>query len=123
MGWFDANGELINPPDEKELVEIGTAVTSEGGFTVMDLNTAMALFETADDLEELRILPRSLLVGLSTQVLNNLTKESVKLKSLSKGALINKLRDAVRHCSQFFGVLLIVENRERKQESSMTMGS
>ena len=57
MGWFDDNDELINPPNEKELVEIITAVTSEEGLTVMDLNTAMALFETTDDLEVLRDLP------------------------------------------------------------------
>lgn len=115
MGWFDANDELINPPDEKELVEIDTAATSGGGFTVMDLNTAMALFETADDIEVLHDLPRSLLVGLSARVLNNSTKESLNLKALSKRALINKLRDAVRHCLQFFEILLIVEERERKQ--------
>lgn len=123
MGWFDTNDELINPPDEKELIEVGTAATSEGGFTVMDLNTAIALFETADDLEVLHDLPRSLLVGLSTQVLNNSTKESIKLKTLSKSKLINKLRDVVCHFSQFLDVLLIIEDRERKQGSSMTAGS
>jgi hypothetical protein len=122
MGWFDASDELINPPNDKELTEISMVATSEGGFTVMDLDTAMALFETADDLEELRILPRSLLIELSTQVPNNPTKESVNLKYLSKKVLIDYLRDAVRHRSQFFGVLLIVEYRERKQESSMTAG-
>jgi len=95
MGWFDANDEPINPPNEKELIEIVTAVTSKGGLTVMDLNTAMALFETADDLEVLRNLPQSLLVGLSTQVLNNSIKKSLNLKTLSKGVLINKL---VRVC-------------------------
>ena len=95
MGWFDANDEPINPPNEKELIEIVTAVTSEGGLTVMDLNTAMALFETADDLEVLCNLPQSLLVGLSTQVLNDSIKKSLNLKTLSKGVLINKL---VRVC-------------------------
>jgi hypothetical protein len=95
--WFDANDKLINPPDKKELVEIVTAVTSEGGFTVMDLNTAMTLFETTDDLEVLHDLPQSLLVELYTQVLNLPTKGS--LKSLSKCSLINKLGDVVRHCS------------------------
>lgn len=64
MGWFDANDELMNSPDEKELVEIVMAATSEGGLTVMDLNTAMALFKTADNLEVLCNLPRSLLVAL-----------------------------------------------------------
>jgi len=89
----------------------------------MDFNTAMALFETADDLEVLRELPRSLLAGLCTQVLKKSTKELLNLKTLSKGLLINKLGDAVHHCSQVFWILLIVEDRERKQESSMTPGS
>jgi len=123
MGWFNDNDELINPPAEKELVEIVTAATSLGGLTVMDLNTAIALFETADDLEVLHNLPQSLLVGLATQVLDNLTKESLSLKALSKGVLINKLRDMVRYCLHFFKILLIVEDRERKLESSMTAGS
>lgn len=119
MGWFDANDELMNSPDEKELVEIVMAATSEGGLTVMDLNTAMALFKTADNLEVLRDLPRSLLVALCGQVLN----KSLNSKSLSKGGLINRLRDAVRACSHFFGVLLMAKDRERKQDLSMTGGS
>lgn len=114
MGWFDANDKLIKPPDEKELVEIVTAVTSEGGFTVMDLNTAMVLFETADDLEVLRDLPRSLLVELCTQVLDPPMKES--LKRASKRSLINKLGDAVRHCSQFLMTLLIVGKEKASRD-------
>ena len=95
MGWFDTNDRLISPPSDKELLNIVSVVTSEiGNFTIMDFNTGIALFETADDLEVLCDLPQSLLIGLCLRVVNNATKAS--LKRFSKAKLIDKLRDAVR---------------------------
>jgi hypothetical protein len=115
MGWFDSNDKLIRPPDNKELPNIVTATTSEAeSFTIMDFNTGIALFETANDLEVLRVLPKALLVGLCLRMahrVDNSTKES--LKKLSKTLLINKLRDAVcysPHSSMF--CQLNVEKRE-----------
>lgn len=96
LGWFDSNDQLISPPNDKELPDIVAATTSEAEtITVMDLNTVMALFETADDLEVLRGHPKSHLIRLCLQVINSSTQES--LKKLSKSLLIDKLRDAVRH--------------------------
>ena len=122
MGWFDLDGNLIRPPDNKELPDIVTTTTSEAeSFTIMDFNTGMALYETANDLEVLRDLPKALLVGLCLRVVDNGTKpgESLKkesLKKLSKTLLINKLKDAVCHSPQFLNVSPTnVEKREKMQ--------
>ncbi len=99
MGWFDTNDQLINPPSDKELLNIVSVTTSEiGSFTIMDFNTGMALFETADDPEVLRDLPRSLLIGLCLTVANDSTKKS--LKHQNKTQLIEKLRNSVRRHRQ-----------------------
>jgi len=71
-------------------------ITSEGGgITIMDFNTAVALYETADDLDVLRDLPRSLLVKLYSHI--NGGTEMGSLKHQSKMALIKKLGDSVRY--------------------------
>ena len=63
-------------------------------ITIMDFNVAVALYETADDLEVLRDLPQSLLVKLYAHVYEN--PETRSLKRLSKSVLIQKLGDVVR---------------------------
>ena len=64
----------------------------------MDFNTAVALYETADDLEALRDLPRSLLVKLYSHI-NESTEVGSISKHQSKSVLIKKLGDLVRYCS------------------------
>ena len=118
MGWFDADDKPKNTPNDKELIDMVTATTPSVGssFTVMDFNTAVALFETADDLDILRNFSRTLLVKLCIQFLNNSTKQSLNTKT--KGALINKLKDAVHHISEFFGLFKLLMRCSRIEEGS-----
>lgn len=119
MGWFDINDKLISPPSDNEPLDIVSVATSElGSLTIMDYNTATALFETADDLEVLRDLPQSLLVGLCLRVVNSATKSERSLRRLSKAMLIEKLRDAVRRHHQALSdlpteVMMIIEEGQR----------
>ena len=63
----------------------------------MDFNVAVALYETANDLEVLRDLPQSLLLKLYSHITEN--AETRSLKRLSKSVLIKKLGDVVRYHS------------------------
>lgn len=78
--------------------------SSEGtGISIIDFNTAVALYETANDLEALRDLPRSLLQALLVKVYSHIDRntEMGSLKQKSKTVLIKKLGDFVRHHSPF----------------------
>lgn len=92
MAWFDEGDRLINPPGPKEVLDL-EKLTSEGGsITVMDFHVALALYETADNVEELRDLPQKLLYKLHTHVGESPSGD----KRLSKGKLLERLEDAVR---------------------------
>jgi hypothetical protein len=68
-------------------------MSSEGGsVTIMDFHVALALYETADDVEELRDLPQKLLFKLHAHVDEHPSGDN----RLSKGKLLRRLEDAVR---------------------------
>lgn len=69
----------------------------------MDFNVAIALYETADDLEVLRNLPQTMLIKLYSHITDSGDSETRSLKHLSKTVLINKLGDVVRNHSWFSG--------------------
>ena len=84
-------------------------------ITIMDFNVAVALYETADNLEALRDLPQSLLIKLYSHV-HDPSLEMRSLKRLSKSLLIQKLGDVVRYSSPPMKLRDADTYSKRKQE-------